>query len=90
MELSNFVSHPALKKQQQQQKTFGLFLAVKQSSRLFHNALKFLAWALEWFWKKKMKESWLKCKDLQESIGGKKRLVYSFLWNKVLVCFTMH
>ena len=42
MELSNFVSHPALKKQQQQ-KTFGLFLAVKQSSRLFHNALKFLA-----------------------------------------------
>ena len=44
MELSNFVSHPALKKQQQQQqKTFGLFLAVKQSSRLFHNALKFLA-----------------------------------------------
>ena len=43
MELSNFVSHPALKKQQQQQKTFGLFLAVKQSSCLFHNALKFLA-----------------------------------------------
>ena len=41
MELSNFVSYPALKKQQQ--KTFGLFLAVKQSSRLFHNALKFLA-----------------------------------------------
>ena len=57
MELSNFVSHPALKKQQQQQKTFGLFLAVKQSSRLFHNALKISRLSTGMILKKKMKES---------------------------------